>query len=183
MTYVYMHLFPNGKVYIGIADDPEERWGDGMGYENNRAMFADIVRYGWQNIKHTILTECPTREDALRTERGYILLYDSENPEKGYNQTGPARDSTKILRARKLFEVTAQELGLDARSIRLVDYGGYYGVYYNGRAIGNYYPDRGAFRWGKDDNRRTRHIIGPDAKSLKELLRVAIMEAVPNSRI
>jgi predicted GIY-YIG superfamily endonuclease len=165
MTYVYMHLFPNGKVYIGIADDPEERWGNGMGYENNRAMFADIVRYGWQNIKHTILTECPTREDALRTERGYILLYDSENPEKGYNQTGPARDSTKKEEARLLFKQAAKTAGLDPDKIWLSNLGSAYGVTYEMCTIGSYNPNKRTFHWGRG-HRHTSYIATVSELSL-----------------
>ena len=46
MTSVYLHKFPNGKVYVGIADDLASRWQNGMGYVNNPAMHAAIQRYG-----------------------------------------------------------------------------------------------------------------------------------------
>lgn len=87
LTYVYMHTFPDGKVYVGIADDPRQRWKYGQGYRNNVRMHAAIQLYGWSNIEHTIITKCGTREEAEQLEREYIILYDSENPEKGYNQT------------------------------------------------------------------------------------------------
>lgn len=86
-TYVYMHTFPDGKVYIGIADDPRERWSYGHGYCENARMHAAIKLYGWNNIEHTIIAKCMTRAEAEQLEREYIILYDSENPEKGYNRT------------------------------------------------------------------------------------------------
>ena len=100
MTSVYLHKFPNGKVYVGIADNPEQRWNGGTGYAGNPAMHADIMLYGWRNIEHIIIAECATREEALELEREYILLYDSENPEKGYNQTSIKTDLIERVRAR-----------------------------------------------------------------------------------
>lgn len=105
MTSVYLHKFPNGKVYVGIADNPQERWGYGSGYINNADMYADIQYYGWRNIEHLIIAECDTREEALMLEREYILLYDSENPEKGYNQTSIKSELTKrVMTKRTLYE-------------------------------------------------------------------------------
>lgn len=47
---VYMHRFPNGKVYIGITRvAPEKRWRNGKGYSENRFMQFAINKYGWEN--------------------------------------------------------------------------------------------------------------------------------------
>ena len=86
-TSVYIHTSPAGKVYIGIAENPLQRWANGCGYNDNALFSADIERYGWDNFKHEIIAECQSREEAERLERDFILLLDSESPEKGYNQT------------------------------------------------------------------------------------------------
>ena len=87
MTYVYKHTFPNGKIYIGIADNCEARWNNGNGYSENKEMYADIKKYGWNNIKHEIIQRCYRREKAEELEKLLILAYQSEVPEIGYNRT------------------------------------------------------------------------------------------------
>lgn len=87
MTYVYKHTFPDGKIYIGIANNYLSRWNDGKGYSDNPPMYEAIKQYGWDNIKHEILKECDTRHEAEQLEQRLILAYHSENEEIGYNRT------------------------------------------------------------------------------------------------
>lgn len=87
MVSVYKHTFPDGKVYIGIAENCEARWNNGRGYSENAPMYKAINEAGWENIKHEVLITCATREKALSYESKFIVLYDSENPQKGYNRT------------------------------------------------------------------------------------------------
>lgn len=69
MYYVYKHTCPNKKVYIGITGcTPEFRWQGGYGYKENGKFFKDILYYGWSNIKHEILAEGLTKEEALNME-------------------------------------------------------------------------------------------------------------------
>ena len=86
MYKVYKHTCPNGKVYIGMTGmDTKTRWRDGFGYDKNTAFFHDIVRYGWNNIEHTILSEHTSKEEALREEAYQILLHNAVHPQYGYN--------------------------------------------------------------------------------------------------
>lgn len=97
MYKVYKHTFPNGKIYIGIALDVYSRWCNGNGYKENSLMYSDILKYGWDNIKHEILiNDLETKKEAELKEKELILAYDSENPEKGYNRTNYKRDLLKI---------------------------------------------------------------------------------------
>ena len=90
---VYKHTFPNGKVYIGITSvKPENRWMDGRGYltkSNNKycqpLMAYAINKYGWENIKHEILFNDLTKEEAEQKEVELIVKYQSNNREFGYN--------------------------------------------------------------------------------------------------
>ena len=86
-TYVYKHVVPNGKIYIGIADDYIKRWDNGKGYRDNNIFYNDILHYGWDNIEHQILYKFDDRKQAEQLETKLIIEYDAENPEKGYNQT------------------------------------------------------------------------------------------------
>ena len=72
----------NGKVYIGASKNIERRW-----WCHKRGLTAiadDLETYGLANFKFEILLECPETMLA-QWERDMICLYDSDNPEKGYN--------------------------------------------------------------------------------------------------
>lgn len=85
MYYVYMHIVPNGKSYIGQSKHPVSRWVDGGGYYQNEEFTKDIELYGWNNIEHYILRSCQTLEEALLYEALFIVHFDSED--NGYNFT------------------------------------------------------------------------------------------------
>ena len=80
---VYRHIFPNGKSYIGISKDAEKRWNGGAGYNTQPKMARAINKYGWDNVKHEILSERLTKELAQQLEKHYIAEYDSIR--NGYN--------------------------------------------------------------------------------------------------
>ena len=87
MYEVYKHTTPSGKVYIGITSRPHNtRWKKGKGYMTQ--LFGRAVRkYGWENIKHEVLKQGLSKEEAKYWERRYIAQYKSNNPKYGYNQT------------------------------------------------------------------------------------------------
>jgi group I intron endonuclease len=88
-TYsVYCHTNRiDGKKYVGITSQRAHgRWKFGEGYKSNRDFYADIQKIGWDAFDHTILAENVSREEAEKLEIYYIDLFDSRNPEKGYNR-------------------------------------------------------------------------------------------------
>lgn len=86
---VYMHIFPNGKRYIGITGQkPKDRWRvNGHGYNPQRLMKRAIKKYGWDNIEHIIVAENLTAEDAGNLEKKLIEKYKTTNSAFGYNQS------------------------------------------------------------------------------------------------
>lgn len=87
MYSIYKHTAPNGKVYIGQTKLPlYKRWVNGSGYSNQTVFYKDILAFGWDNIKHEVLEEVATKEEAKERERYYILKYRSNEPEYGYNK-------------------------------------------------------------------------------------------------
>lgn len=87
-TYsVYMHVFPNDKVYIGMTvNEPEYRWkSTGSGYKGQPLMWRAIQKYGWHNVQHIVLATHLTRNEAEHMERAYIGMYSSNKREHGYN--------------------------------------------------------------------------------------------------
>lgn len=88
MTYtLYLHTFPNGKVYVGCTQQKLSiRYGYlGEGYKNQEKMWGAIQEFGWDNIKHEILETTDDRERASELECYYIDKYKSIDPEFGYN--------------------------------------------------------------------------------------------------
>ena len=83
----------NGKVYIGASKNIEKRWWEHRsGYT---AIAEDLKTFGLDSFKFEVLLECP--EDMLcQWERDMICLYDSDDPEKGYNSKYDKPYSLKI---------------------------------------------------------------------------------------
>lgn len=85
---VYKHTTPNGKVYIGqTKQKPEKRFANGNGYKGCPAFYSAILKYGWPAIKHEILADGLTADEANEKERALILEYRSNQKEYGYNVT------------------------------------------------------------------------------------------------
>lgn len=95
---VYMHIFPNQKVYIGITQqEPEKRWKNGLGYDSHQTLMKKAIKkYGWQNIEHKILYRNLTKKEACNKEIELISLYDSTNKEKGYNISQGGEGTTGV---------------------------------------------------------------------------------------
>ena len=100
---VYIHTFPNKKVYIGITSlNPKYRFGRNGSNYNNTFVGNAIVKYGWNNINHKILYTNLTKEEAEAKEIELIAKYKSNQKEFGYNIAnggnciGSHSDETKL---------------------------------------------------------------------------------------
>ena len=98
---VYCHTFPNGKKYIGITGQPvSRRWRGGEGYEG-QPVYNAILKYRWENIKHEILFENLSKEEAEKKEIELIEKYKTKSHTNGYNiesggsSPGKMSDETK----------------------------------------------------------------------------------------
>ena len=120
---LYVHTnIENKKVYIGITGkDAAERWKDGEGYKHNPELYADIKKYGWETgFFHQIVRDNLTLEKAKEAESFFVEMYDSVDPNKGYNRRpggwgyGEIRKrenfGEKIKNLRKTRKVNQQEL-------------------------------------------------------------------------
>lgn len=94
---VYVHIFPNNKKYFGITSKKvTERWKRGNGYCNNKHMKHAIDKYGWENIKHEILFENLTKEEAEQKEIELIAKYQTTKDENGYNKENGGNHNGKM---------------------------------------------------------------------------------------
>lgn len=98
---VYVHVAPNDKHYVRQTKrDFWKRWGyNGNGYMNGNQRYFEraINKYGWDNFEHVILKENLTKEEADYWEKYYINLWDTTNPDKGYNITPRGNGEGKKL--------------------------------------------------------------------------------------
>lgn len=86
MAYtVYLHIFPNGKKYVGItSQDVNRRWREGEGYVG-QPVYNAILKYGWANIKHIILFTGLAKAEAEAKERELIKALNTDSHKNGYN--------------------------------------------------------------------------------------------------
>ena len=83
-SYVYVHVGPKGKRYVGDTSDhkPEYRWKEGQG--DGGIFLQDVLKYGWNNFQHEVF-EVDSAEEMYRKEVELISFYHSNDPEYGYN--------------------------------------------------------------------------------------------------
>lgn len=105
--YLYMHISPSGRKYIGITkQEPNERWKNGKGYKNNPYFERAIKKYGWDNFQHIILFDGLTEDEANELEKIYIDMFDTTNPKKGYNLHTGGNHHTVSERSKEKYRKT-----------------------------------------------------------------------------
>lgn len=76
MNYIiYRHTSPSGKVYIGQTCQNLIKRSDGSGYVHCKYFYNAIKKYGWENIKHEVLFEGLTKQEADKKEIELITYY------------------------------------------------------------------------------------------------------------
>ena len=100
---VYKHTAPNGKVYIGqTCQKPENRFGkNGYRYKGCTLFYNAIQKYGWNNIKHEILFENLTQEEANKIEIELINKCRSNERDFGYNLQNGGNNGSPSEETRK----------------------------------------------------------------------------------
>lgn len=86
--FLYIHTSPKGKRYVGITSykHPQARWGKGGSkYSYNEHFWRAIQKYGWDNFKHEVILKDITYKKACEMEKYYIALYNTTDPNFGYN--------------------------------------------------------------------------------------------------
>ena len=87
MITIYKYTSPSNKCYIGQTSKTQHgRAGEGGSqYERCPVFWRAIQKYGWDNFTYEVLETVSTPEKANEKEVYYISLYQSNNPEYGYN--------------------------------------------------------------------------------------------------
>ena len=106
---VYKHTFPNEKAYIGITKSKyiKNRWGKNGNSYKGQYVYRAIKKYGWGNIKHEVLFENITKEEAEQKEIELIAFYKSNQRDFGYNLDSGGNGSNRISEeTRKLLSLS-----------------------------------------------------------------------------
>ena len=82
---VYCHTTPSNRKYVGISCDPRKRWNEGKGYSKNYVFYRAIRKYGWENIRHDILFDGLSLEEAKEVETRLISEWHLTDRRYGYN--------------------------------------------------------------------------------------------------
>jgi len=95
---VYMHVSPNEKLYIGMTQDIEQRYGyNGNGYREQPGFHDAIKKYGWGNLDHAVIASDLSKEEAEEREHDAIVTLNTH--EDGYNRNdGGSGRSEKPVR-------------------------------------------------------------------------------------
>lgn len=82
---VYMHVTPEEKLYIGMTQHIEQRYGyKGNGYREQTEFINTIKKYDWSNIDHKVIASNLSKEEAEKLEHEAIVLLQTQ--ENGYNR-------------------------------------------------------------------------------------------------
>lgn len=121
---MYKHTSPSGKVYIGITcKNPLDRWASGFGYEHQVYFFRAIIKYGWINIKHEILFEGLTKEEAEQKEIELITQYNSADLNYGYNiDLGGCLHKLSVETRQKISEVKRGRKWTERQRLASIEY-------------------------------------------------------------
>lgn len=101
--YIYLHTSPNYKTYVGLSKNPKQRWNKGEGYKYNKIFYEDIIRYGWDNIKHEIVAETHYGWVARGIEKTLISKFKKFG--RSYNivnEDRPAYISQRVIPLKKV---------------------------------------------------------------------------------
>jgi len=85
-TYkVYLITALDGRKYVGMTSRRISQRCFRTGYKSCTSMQAAIDQYGWDSFTVSILQDGLSREEASSLEKEMIALYDTTNPENGFN--------------------------------------------------------------------------------------------------
>lgn len=90
MYTVYKHTTPSNKFYFGITNSTNlnKRWANGLGYRTQKVFFRAIVKYGWDNIKHEVVKDNLSLDEAKSLEIFLIEKYRTDVSKFGHNSNG-----------------------------------------------------------------------------------------------
>lgn len=160
---IYVHITPNGKLYIGqTKTNLNYRWGSNGCRYKGQVFYNAIQKYGWNNIKHILLFEKLSHDEANIIEQELIKKYQTTNSNYGYNiasggSCGPSAQeihqynlSGDYITSFKSVEEAEQILNINHRSI-------YSSICLNDNSDDNFSTrSAGGFLWSYDKSNKIK---------------------------
>lgn len=110
--WVYMQVFPHGKMYAGQSINIDRRFGDYRRHSGSNPHHTNALKkYGWENVRKIVVKVPKFLLDRVETE--LIELYDLMDPDKGYNKTSGGRTN-----GYRLSTETRKKIGRAASQLR-----------------------------------------------------------------
>lgn len=85
---VYVHICPDETRYFGCTCQvPKKRWAkNGNGYKYRRQLFYNAIqKFGWENIRHEIISVGLSKEEGYALEQKLIAEYKTTDKMYGWN--------------------------------------------------------------------------------------------------
>ena len=77
----------NGKKYVGITSQTVcARWQNGKHYSRHKSLYADILKFGWDNFTREILEDGLAEKEAKEKEIKLISEWNLLDSNLGYNK-------------------------------------------------------------------------------------------------
>ena len=119
---VYVHVYPDGKKYIGCTcRSLKTRWNGGLGYGETTSVFKAIFKFGWNNVRHYLLMDNLTKEEAYLYEAAFIRGWKTYTKGKGYNTVIPkinGADELNIPTYKECNKILIKDIYEDEVSVR-----------------------------------------------------------------
>jgi predicted GIY-YIG superfamily endonuclease len=85
MTYLYVILGPTGKAYVGITNNPKERWRQHRKCKKAHPLYRAMKKYGRDAFTMEIVSSHPDLVAAKAAEISLIAMLNSADRSDGYN--------------------------------------------------------------------------------------------------
>lgn len=88
IVYVHINKY-NNKKYVGVTSEsnPNNRWRNGKGYQNQTLFWRSIQKYTFDGFEHIIWARGLSKDEANLMERDLIKSFKSNDKDFGYNLT------------------------------------------------------------------------------------------------
>lgn len=129
-VYAYMNLSEGkdlGKFYVGqTKHSPKKRAGkNGIKYNKCSYFWNAIQKYGWDAFGLITIKTGLSKEEADRLETFYIRMFQSDDPEYGYNITAGGHNTAynpKIAKGIAIFDTTGKRIASFRTVTEAADY-------------------------------------------------------------
>lgn len=115
--YIYVHICPDGKSYVGKTTNIKTRFGkNGCGYRKCSKFYDAILKFGWDNIEHIVLHE--TEDDCMARKLEKEEIYKRNSIIDGYNSNSKIDGWKNPYNKKEKIEIGVKQYSMSGELIR-----------------------------------------------------------------